>query len=231
MEQILASHPAVHGAGELLWACRTFEELPAVVGRPLPPAECVPLLTPEIVRGLAQRHLERLRSLAGDRAERIVDKLPENYYHLGLLAAMFPRATFILCRRDLRDAALSCYAADFRSVPWASDPEHLACVFRQHLRLMDHWRAVLPVPIHEVRYEDVVSDLEGAARRLIAALGLEWDPACVEFHRTSRPVHTGSRLQVRQPIHARSVARWKAYEHELPELFAPLATLEPPGAG
>ena len=88
---------------------------------------------------------------------------------------------------------------------------------------MDHWRAVLPVPIHEVDYEETVADLEGVARRLLAACGLEWDPACLEFHRTSRPVRTASVTQVRQPVYKHSVARWKNYERELADLFAAAA--------
>ena len=92
---------------------------------------------------------------------------------------------------------------------------------------MDHWRAVLPVPIHEVDYEETVADLEGVARRLLAACGLEWEPACLEFHRTERPVRTASVAQVRQPIYKQSVARWKNYERELAELFAALPGDEP----
>jgi tetratricopeptide (TPR) repeat protein len=222
VEQILASHPAVHGAGELLYGCRTFEALPNLLGRPLLPSDCVSLLTPEIIRHLAGEHLERLRALAGDQPERVVDKLPDNYYYIGLLTTLFPHATVIYCRRDLRDVALSCYIADFRSVPWASHPAHIACVCREHLRLMDHWRNVLRVPIHEVHYEEIVTNFEGVARRLVSAVGLDWDPACIDFHQTARPVHTGSRMQVRQPIHTRSVARWKPYAQELPELFESL---------
>ena len=111
---------------------------------------------------------------------------------------------------------------DFRSIRWASDPEHIACRFRQYRRLMDHWQAVLPVPVHAVDYEETVADLEGVARRLVAACGLEWDPACLEFHRTQRPVRTASITQVRQPIYKQSVARWKNYESDLADLFAAL---------
>ena len=87
---------------------------------------------------------------------------------------------------------------------------------------MDHWKAVLPVPIHEVDYEETVTDLESVARRLVAACGLAWEPACLEFHRTERPVRTASVMQVRQPVYQRSVARWKNYEPALGELFAAL---------
>ena len=140
--------------------------------------------------------------------------MPDNYMYLGLLAAVFPRATFIHCRRDLRDIAVSCWMTDFRSIRWANDLEHIASRFQQYRRLMDHWQAVLPAPIHDVDYEETVADLEAVARRLIAACGLEWEPACLEFHRNERPVRTASVTQVRQPVYTRSVARWKNYEAE-----------------
>src|SRR5262249_54050162 len=116
-----------------------------------------------------------------------------------------------------------CWMTDFRSIPWANSTEHIAERFRHYRRLMDHWRAVLPVPIHEVNYEEIVADLEGVARRLLSACGQEWHPACLEFHRTQRPVRTASVAQVRQPVYQRSVARWKNHEHELTDLFAALA--------
>lgn len=222
LEQILASHPQVHAAGELALAQRAFETLPRLVNQALPSSYCVPYLRPPMIRSLAESYLDRLRELDDGRAARIVDKMPENYKHLGLLTTLFPRATVIHCRRDLRDTALSCYTADFLHVPWANHPQYIAAAFRAYLRLMDHWRSVLPVPIHEFAYEDTVRDLEGASRRLVAALGLEWDAACLEFQRNRRPVRTGSIVQVRQPVHQRSVGRWRRYEHEFADLFAAL---------
>ena len=139
--------------------------------------------------------------------------------YLGVLSALFPNATVIHCRRDLRDVALSCWMADFRSVYWANQPSHIGTKFRGYQRLMDHWHKVLPVTIHDVDYEETVADLEGVARRMIAAVGLEWDPACLDFHRTSRSVRTSSVVQVRKPLYNRSVARWKPYQHEMADLF------------
>ena len=135
--------------------------------------------------------------------------MPDNYMYLGLMSVVFPRATFIHCRRDLRDIAVSCWMTDFRSIRWANDPEHIASRFQQYRRMMDHWGSVLPAPIHDVDYEETVDDLESVARRLIAACGLEWDPACLEFHRNERPIRTASVTQVRQPIYTKSVARWR----------------------
>jgi len=222
IEQILASHSLVHGAGELRLAQRSFEAVPSVTGRNEPPLACIPHLDASVIRRLAEQHLDWLAALEGGTSERVVDKMPDNYIHLGFLATLFPRATFVHCRRDLRDVAVSCWMTDFTAIRWANDPEDIAARFRRYRRLMDHWRAVLPVPIHEVDYEETVSDLEGVARRLVAICGLEWEPACLEFHRTQRPVRTASVAQVRQPIYSRSVGRWKNYEHTLADLFAKL---------
>jgi hypothetical protein len=111
---------------------------------------------------------------------------------------------------------------DFRTIRWANDPGHIASRFQEYHRLMDHWRAVLPVTIHNIDYEETVADLEGVARRLLAASGLEWDAACLEFHRTQRTVRTASLAQVRRPVYTTSVARWKHYEETLAGLLAAL---------
>jgi tetratricopeptide (TPR) repeat protein len=222
IEQILASHSSVFGAGELRLARQAFEAIPAVLGRDGPPMDCVPALTDQALSDLAARHLESLRAIDDGRAARIVDKMPDNYLYVGLLAALFPRATFIHCRRDLRDVALSCWMTDFRAITWANHPEHLAHRFVQYGRVMDHWRSVVPVKMHEVDYEQTVTDLEGVARRLIGACELEWEPQCLDFHRTNRPVRTASLAQVRQPVYSRSLGRWKNYQKELPDLFARL---------
>jgi tetratricopeptide (TPR) repeat protein len=222
VEQVLASHPRIHGAGELRLARQSLEAVSEALGRASSPLECVPQLDGDAIRRLAGWHLDALGALDNRRAACVVDKMPDNYLYLGLLAALFPRAVFIHCRRDLRDVAVSCWMTDFRSIRWANDPAHIAARFRQYRRLMDHWKAVLPVPVHEVDYEETVNDLGGVARRLLAACGLEFDPACLEFHRTQRPVRTASVSQVRQPVYRGSLARWKHYEGELSDLFAAL---------
>ena len=182
------------------------------------------LVREALEKRLAQQHDERLRALGDARAARVVDKMPDNYLYLGFLTTLFPRATFIHCRRDLRDVAVSCWMTDFGAIPWANDPAHISHRFSQYRRIMEHWRAVLPVPLHEIDYEEVVADLEGSARRLVAACGMDWEPACLEFYRTSRPVRTASVVQVREPVYTRSVARWRNYERDLAELFAALSS-------
>jgi len=228
IEQVLASHSRVHAGGELRLARRSFEAIPAVLGRAGFPRDNVPHLDPEAVSRLAEQHLERLDQLDGH-ALHIVDKMPDNYMYLGLLAVMFPRGVFIHCRRDLRDVAVSCWLTDFRGIRWANDPSHIAGRFLLYRRLMDHWRANLPVPLVEVDYEESVTDLENVVRRLLLACGLNFEPACLEFYRTRRPVRTASVGQVRQPLYQRSVARWKNYEPALRALFAALTGEAPAG--
>jgi tetratricopeptide (TPR) repeat protein len=224
VEQILASHSQVFGAGELRDVSEDLESLPKIMKSADSAIECLGRLDGETARAVAEAHLARL-SVRNASAARIVDKMPDNYLHLGLIATLFPRAKVIHCRRDLRDVAVSCWMTQFVQIRWASDPGHLSSRFREYRRLMEHWRRVLPVPLLEVDYEETVADLDMVARRLVAACGLEWEPTCLDFHKTRRPVRTASVRQVRQPIHTRSVARWKNYEQALAALFAELQPL------
>jgi tetratricopeptide (TPR) repeat protein len=223
IEQVLASHSQVFGAGEQPLGRKDFEMIPGQMNRVGDhPFAC--LADPQVgaaLRQIAQKHEDRLRELGGS-AARVVDKMPDNYMYLGLLSALFPNATFIHCRRDLRDIAVSCWMTNFRSIKWANDPEHISSRFAQYLRLMDHWKAVLPTTINEVAYEETVEDLEIVARRLIAACGLQWEPSCLDYHNTKRPIRTASVTQVRQPVYKKSVARWRNYSGLLDDLFSAL---------
>lgn len=224
VEQILSSHPLVHGAGELRFAKQTFESIPAAIGRAESPIECIGDLDGSAIRLLAENHLDRLRRYDDGLAERIVDKMPDNYMFVGLLAALFPNGVFIHCRRDLRDVAVSCWMTNFSKIRWANDPKHLAARIRDYRRVMTHWESALPVELHEVHYENTVENLEGTARRLLEACGLEWDPACIRFYENRRAVRTASITQVRQPIYTKSVARWRNYQMEMADLFTMLET-------
>jgi tetratricopeptide (TPR) repeat protein len=224
LEQILASHPEIFGAGELTLTRDAFS---AVCGGPQPDAIHLSGLNADRIRETAIRHLGEL-GRRNATALRVVDKLPENYHYLGFLAALFPRARFIHCRRDLRDVGVSCWMANFREVRWASQPEHLAARFLEYRRFMDHWRRVLPAPILDVSYEETVTDLEAVARRLISWCGLEWDAGCLGFHRGQRTVRTASAVQVRQPLYATSVGRWRNYEKPLAAVLAAVNSLDRP---
>jgi tetratricopeptide (TPR) repeat protein len=223
VEQVLASHPRVFGAGELNLVRESFESIPGLTGRGGSPIESVPFLTAESVGRLAHRHLEALEALdRSAKADRIVDKMPENALYLGLIAAMFPNARLIHCRRDPRDVALSCWMTHFAQVRWACDLDDIASRIGQYRRVMEHWRHVLPVPVFELDYEAVVGGLEDVARRLFDWCGLDWDPACLEFHKTRRPVRTTIVAQVRQPLYGTSVGRWRNYERALAGIFRKL---------
>ncbi|HEY3968009.1 MAG TPA: tetratricopeptide repeat protein [Planctomycetaceae bacterium] len=219
IEQILAGHSQIFGAGELELANAAFESLPQWTASGLSAVESVGRLDQPTISRIFRQYLERLSAL-DSRALRVVDKAPGNDLYLGLLVTLFPKARFIHCRRDLRDVAVSCWMTDFRYLKWANDYGHIASRIGASQRLMEHWRRVLPAPLIEVDYESTVADLEGTARRLIDRCGLDWEPACLAFHERRHPVRTASVSQVRKPIYQQSVGRWKNYEKALARLFS-----------
>ncbi|WP_083901561.1 tetratricopeptide repeat-containing sulfotransferase family protein [Azospirillum sp. B4] len=216
VEQILASHPQVAAAGEL-------SALNNLVNQLGPYPQIAPHLTPEILGGLGQRYLDFVRPLAGHR-RRVVDKMPSNFLFSGLINLAMPDARIIHVRRDPVDTCLSCYTKLFtREQLFTYDLAELGQFYRGYERLMDHWRAVLPADrFMEVRYEDVVDDLEGQARRLVDFVGLDWDSACLDFHKTQRTIRTASLNQVRQPIFRSSLGRWKPFAAQLAPLLSAL---------
>jgi Sulfotransferase family len=221
VEQIAASHPLVFGAGEH----KDIEgSLTMLNGgdKSRPPVKW----DRAALRREAVSHVHRLRGLGGD-AVRVIDKLPDNIFNLGQIAVMFPRARIVLCRRDLRDVSLSCFFQPFidDAMMWTDNLEDCGFRVRETARLMDYWPTALPIPILEVQYETLVGDLEAESRRLIDFLGLEWDPACLSFHRTERTVLTASHWQVRQPLYDSSVGRWRNYEKHLGPLLSELGPL------
>jgi tetratricopeptide (TPR) repeat protein len=220
VEQILASHPQVYGAGELMDISEISADLAERFGGAGGEAANLSGSQAGLLRGQGE---EYLRSLAetGGQAVRVIDKLPTNYLHLGLIATMFPKARIIHCIRDPRDTCLSCYFHEFR-LPYMNSLEHLGFAYRQYERLMVHWRAVLPMPILEVRYEELVEDAERMSRQLVSFCGQEWDEACLRFHQNRRAVNTPSVHQVRQPVYKSAVARWRRYEKHLEPLFRAL---------
>jgi tetratricopeptide (TPR) repeat protein len=218
LEQILGSHPKVHGAGELAVAKEVFDQVPKWMNVQAAPAVCIPQMSREVTQLAGKEYLTRLRALHPT-AARVVDKMPDNYLWLGFLHAVFPRAKFIYSKRDAHDIAVSCWVTNFKQIRWACEYEDIAGRIKDHLRIMEHWRKVLPAPVLEVEYEQTVEDLEGVARRMIEFCGLEWDPACLAFHESKRTVRTASLSQVRQPVYKNSVQRWKNYEEPLRPLF------------
>jgi len=217
VEQILSAHPMLHGAGETPDLARL-----AVQYRPEPsdaPWRAALALDQRSSFTAAHAYLEALRRGAPERALRISDKSPLNFFHLAFAALLFPSARVIHCTRDLRDTALSIWMENFSpDQQWSTDFGDLVFFAGQYRRLIAHWRAALPLPMLDVAYEDTVADVEGQARRLLDFLGVPWDERCLDFHNSSRAVQTPSRWQVRQPIYTRSVGRWQGYAEHLPEL-------------
>jgi tetratricopeptide (TPR) repeat protein len=236
-EQILASHSQVYGGGELTCAKNDFVALAQLApgagttvaaATATPPAlqiersfDGLSNLNAAGVEFLAQQHLRWLKELDPSRP-RVTSKTPADWQFVGLLAVLFPRARFIHCRRHLCDTALSCWMTHFRMLNWTCDQDDIAQRFKDYQRMMAYWQNCLPVPILELDYEDTVADLEGTSRRLVSWLGLEWEPACLDFHLTRRPIRTASASQVRRPIFRSSVGRWRNYESPLHSLFSRL---------
>jgi hypothetical protein len=221
VEQIAASHSQVFGAGESKALGRAIEAM-AQGSAPLAPIDW----DAAAARGLADRHVAHLAALAGGANSgitRVVDKMLDNVFHLGLIAVLFPHARVIICRRDTRDVCLSCYFHHFADQNLYTY-DLVACARRARAveRLIAHWRAVLPVRMHEVVYESLVARPTDEIWRLIDFLGLHREAACLDAHRTERVVATTSAWQVREPISARSVGRWRLYRRHLSELLKEL---------
>jgi len=212
IEQVLASHPDVHGAGEL----EAFSQLVASYcgppGKRLLYAEIVPGMTAAGQAELGARYLQAVLPRAPD-ARRITDKMPGNFRFAGLIHLALPGARIIHARRDPLATCLSCYERNFTKdhQPFAYDLAELGRYYRAYDALMAHWRDVLPAgTMIEVQYEELVQDFEPQARRILAHCGLDWDPRCAAFHQTERPVHTASVAQVREPLYRSSLDRWQA---------------------
>jgi tetratricopeptide (TPR) repeat protein len=209
VEQILASHPQVHGAGEL----KTFNDTAKEAGGGTPYPEFVSNLDANALGRLGARYLETVQMLVPG-AGRIADKMPANYLFAGLIHLAFPNARIIHTLRDPVDTCLSCFSKLFAGGRhnYTYDLAELGRYHRRYQQMMAHWQRVLPPGrILDVRYEDIVADLDGQARRLVAHCGLDWDARCLSFYDTKRPVRTASALQVRQPIYRGAMGRAAAY--------------------
>jgi tetratricopeptide (TPR) repeat protein len=221
-EQIIAAHGHAAGAGELAFFPALARHLPALTGSDDGYPACWRRVGSDLAQQIINQYLELLDRHARD-AVRVTDKMPANYRHVGLFRSLFRRARVVICRRDPRDVALSIYFQYFRDHhDYAWSLGDIAHCYVQHERLLKHWLAADSTLTHEIRYADLVGDHEQTARRLITAVDLEWDPQCLEFHKVDRDVKTASNWQVRQPIYATSVERWRAYEACLGEFVTTL---------
>ena len=223
VEQILASHPSVHGAGETHALRNSLRaELPPEASDYRLPEQLI-AADPAALARAAARYGRLLDALAPT-AQRVTNKLPGNMVLVGLIYRLFPRAQIVHCIRDPRDTCLSCFTKLFTAGhPFSYELGELGRFHRMYEDLMRAWRVRLPDGMLELRYEELVGDLEGQARRLVEHCRLSWDAACLRFHENPRAVRTASLTQVRRPIYGSSVGRWRHYERQLKPLLDALS--------
>ena len=210
IEQILASHSQVEGTHELADVPRIVTDLD---GRDSRYPGILQSMSSEEFRRLGERYLQETRAYRTAGRPRFIDKMPNNFRHIGLIHLMLPNAKIV----DVRREPIACCFGNFKQLfaqgqAFTYGLEDIARYYRTYLELMRHWDAVLPGRVLRLRYEDVVQDLEDSVRRLLEFCGLEFEPACVEFHRTERSVRTASSEQVRQPIYREGLSQWRHYE-------------------
>ncbi len=224
-EQICASHPGVHGAGELSKLRRVANAIGFKSGSTGNVRQAVTSVSAGLSKTVADDYLSYLHERAPD-AHRIVDKMPHNFELIGLIGILFPNARIIHCRRDPIDNCVSCFVLNFsKSHGYNADLKSLGLYYREYDRLMRHWKQVFPSLIFESRYEALIEDQGAQSRKLIEYVGLPWDDACLRFFDRDGAVNTPSRWQVRQRIYKSSVKRWKNYEKEIQPLIEALGDL------
>ena len=211
IEQILASHSKVEGTRELMEIGAYAHELRGQGGKDYP--ECLSVLPASAFQQLGARFLAETRSYRHSNRPFFIDKMPNNFWHLGLIQLMLPNARIIDARRE----PMACGFSNFKQLfaggqEFSYDLSLIGHHYRAYLALMRHWQRVLPGRVLTVQYEDLVQDLEGGVRRIMEYCGLEFEPACLAFHETRRIVQTPSSLQVRRPLNRDGLEQWRHYE-------------------
>lgn len=222
VERILASHPRVTAGGER----HDVQEIVQALSQHDPAQRRFPEslngIHPNVITQCATELVRRLGELA-PAADYVSSKNPTDFRYLGLIAAMLPNARILDVRRDARDSCLSCYFQNFRNgQEYSFDLAHLGSYYRLYEQLMQHWQVLLPQKILTISYESLVSDPEPVVRSMLDFCDLDWDPSCIEPHKTTGAVATASRWQVRNPINQSAISRWKRYEKHLGPLMATL---------
>jgi len=217
-EQILAAHQNVYAAGELEYLYKlTLNSRSAIKNEKEYPGY-IDDLSVQQLKQIGDHYLDKIISLSSD-AVRVTDKMPHNFYLLGLIQLVLPGAKIIHCTRNPMDTSLSIYFQDFlEEHRYAKDLFSIGTHYNQYQYLMDYWKSVLTIPILDLPYEDLVSDQEATTRKVLDFCGLDWNPACLDFHKVERTIDTASVHQVRQPLYKKSVARWRNYEKHLDDL-------------
>lgn len=217
VEQILATHTDIYAAGELNLIGNIAKKLNISQDQEIIDSATLEDSAVDVLQNLSRFYINDINNLAlhdGRRNPlRITDKLPMNFMYLGLIALLFPNAHIVHCRRNPLDVSLSCYFQNFAANhAYASDLENIAVYYQQYERLMSYWKKVLPLTIHTVDYEAMVSDTESTSKKIIEYLGLDWQGNCTNFYKTNRHVNTASLVQVRKKIYRTSIDRWQNYD-------------------
>jgi len=213
VEQIISSHGEAGSVGERQTVGDLVSDFP----------DGVTELTRERAGELCQLALNRF-DVDSDRIKHVIDKSPFSFFYLGLIQVLFPNARVIHCQRNPMDVGLSCYAQNFTANhPWSTDLTGIGRYIQAESRMMEHWRSVLDLAILEVRYEDVVADIENQGRRIIDFLGLQWSDACLRFYDNNQTVLTASNWQVRKPLYSSSVGKSNRYGDYLDALKVELS--------
>ncbi len=219
VEQILASHPKICGAGELSDINNLAQRMQLTNKLESRYPKCLEQADSQQLNHMTQTYLNRLSDI-DNKALHVTDKMPGNFMHLGLIQLLFPDARIIHCIRNPLDTCLSCYFQDFSvNHPWIYDLENTGKFYLEYKRLMKHWKNVLDIPILDVNYEELVENQETVSRQMIKFFDLDWDDACLQFHKNKRFIWTASYQQVCQPIYKKSVSRWKNYEQHIKPLI------------
>lgn len=228
IDQVLSSHSKVKSIGESIEIRTSAEDACREIRNHTAPA-CLTYLDDHTVNKYANRYLERA---LGDnqQTQRIVDKMPTNFFSLGYIYTLFPNAKIIHSQRHPLDIALSCYFQRFTEntrMNWSNDLNSIGKYYRNYIDIMNFWKSRLPIEILDIQYEDMVNDLETSSKKLLSFVGLDWENACLDFYKTKRAVKTASLWQVRQPIYNSSVNRWIPYTKHLKPLIEELGNILP----
>jgi Tfp pilus assembly protein PilF len=213
VEQMLASHPQIAGAGEVEHIRLLVDACENQTGQLFP--EKIDEVEPAVMTAAALDYIERLRSavdLSSDSTHRVVDKLPHNFLRVGLLATLMPQASFVLCERDPKDVCLSIYRQHFSDThSYACDLGELGRYYRLYQDIVSYWEEQFPGKLYRLSYENLVSDPECQLRGLLTHLDLPFDSSCLAYHENNRLVTTPSAAQVRRPLYTGAVGHWRQY--------------------
>jgi hypothetical protein len=219
VEQIIASHPEVYGAGELAYLANVVNKyFKQIVPEDF--FKAVNLSDSSIFANIGKDYVNSINLISNNR-NYVTDKMPVNFRLIGFIKIALPNAKVIHCMRSSKDICLSIYKNFFGQevMPWAYDQKELAIYYNNYVHLMDHWNKTLPNYIYNIQYEDLISNQEYETKKLIEFCQLSWDDSCLKFYNNKRSVSTASVNQVRKNIYKSSINSWKNYENELADLF------------